>query len=154
MANSISEIKDRFTSSTLRTALNASFTAQGLVNLSGPILRHRRQLQAVSRLPALVVELGEVTGVPVGAGGLMTMRGTATCYLALGRANDEALFDAAEQYVDALRAAVESTLSGEFQRLRFSGAVIEGEAYSEAGPTVRLVPVRFDYDWLYGSGER
>lgn len=154
MANALSAVKDQFTATTFRDALNTTLITHSLAGLgSQPIRRHRRQLRLAPSLPALCVELGEVTARDVGAGGLRAMAGLATFHLALGRADETALFDLVEPYIDALREAVETHLSDGFQRLTFAGTNAEGEVYADTGIGLRLVPVRFAWLWLYHAGE-
>lgn len=153
MANAISAIKDQFTSEPTRTALNSVLASRGLAAIRGPIRRHRRQLRAAAGLPALAAELGRLEAVNVAAGGLRALTGELVYLLALGGADDTDLFDRLEQYIDAVREAVETTLAAGFQRLEFAGADVEGEVIADAGVSIRLVPLRFTYTWLYRAGE-
>jgi hypothetical protein len=110
-------------------------------------------LRGTARFPALAVELGAVRSEQVAAGGLRALRGTATYYLAAGQADEAGLLANAEQYIDALRQTVEVTLQADFQRLSFAGANVEGEPLTEAGLAVRLLPVSFEFEWLYNEGD-
>jgi hypothetical protein len=150
MSGVITDIKDQFLSDAASAAYDAAFDAGSLPDLGGsPLRRHRLLLRYAATYPALAVELGRVTGRRDGGGGLRSVRGTATLYLAIGRADETVLIEQAEAYADALREAVETTLTGGFESLTFSGALVEGEVYAEGGVPLRLVPVSFDFVWLY-----
>lgn len=148
MATGTHDIETLFLGEAALAAYNAALTARGLTPLAG-LRRHRRLLKGAGRYPLVAVELGEVTGQREGVGGLCSLRGRMTLHLALGAADGDSLVAQAPVYVDALREAVEEALSGEFQVLRFGGAQPEGEPFAERGVALRLVPLWFEFTWLY-----
>ena len=152
MGSAVATVKAAFAATAVRDAITANFTSAGLPVLAGPLATQRRQLRYAAGYPAAAVELGAVTAQAEAAGGLRSVSGTATYWLALGSGADERLLRQAADAIDALRAAVESTLGESFQRLTFAGAHTEGELYSEAGVVVRLFPVQFAFQWLYVAG--
>ncbi len=154
MPGVLADLKAVFTGDDLRDALNAAVQAAGLPTFgSAPIRPHRRLLHHAARCPALALELGEVQVDSAGAGGLRRIGGQATYWLTLGDSQDTRLAERAETYLDLIRQTVESELAGQLHRLVFAGARVEGEPWREAGPPVRLYPVRFAFDWLYQTGE-
>lgn len=155
MPGSIAAIKDLFCNDDIRHHLDERLAAHSLPTLGEgrPILRHRLQLASAAALPALAVELGEVDAGDVGAGGLRALRGVATLWFAVGRADEAGLLAQIEGLIDALREAVETGLAGEFQRLTFAGAAVEGVPWRDGPVPLRLVPVRFRFEWLYDEGE-
>lgn len=148
MATGTHDIEVLFLGEAALTAYNAALTARGLEPLAG-LRRHRRLLRGAARYPLAAVELGDVVGQREGAAGLCSLRGRVTLYVALGAADGDALLAQASGYVDALRQAVEETLGSEFQRLAFGGSRPEGESFAERGIALRLVPLWFDYVWMY-----
>jgi len=148
MATGTHDIEALFLGEAALTAYNSALTARGLSPLAG-LRRSRRLLKGAARCPLAAVELGEVTGQREGVGGLCSLRGRVTLYVALGAVDGDVLLAQASGYVDALRQAVEETLGGEFQRMAFGGARPEGEAFAERGVAMRLIPLWFDYTWMY-----
>jgi len=159
MTGPLAELKGLFGSEALREALNARLVTAGLPQLAPvPIARHRAQLRSAARLPALAVELGQVTGRPEGAGGLASLRGTATYWLAVGATGDTVLLDRLAAMLEVLRDTVATALAGHLAGLCFAAAGVEGETWQEGAVALRLAPLRFDFIWLYepvtaGSGE-
>lgn len=136
------------TSEALRAAVNSRLSAAGLPPVNLPFRRHRRLLREAGTLPAVALELGELAGRAV-ATGLRALDGEATWWLALGGADEYHLLPRAVAAGDALREAIEATLTGELQRLAFAGSLVEGELWREGGAPIRLIPVRFAVTWLY-----
>ncbi len=150
MTGPLADLKSLFCSDALRDALNARLTLAGLPSLAPvPIARHRRQLRSAARYPALAVELGAVTGRLEGAGGLASLRGTATYWLAVGAPGDNVLLERLAAALEVLRDTLATELAGKLTGLRFASAGLEGEVWQEGAVALRLAPLRFDFIWLY-----
>ena len=142
MSTTLSAIKDALAGATLLTAINAKLTAASLPTCSTTfgIQRHERLLLEATKLPALAVTVGTAR-----AGtrytGAYDMVATATYHLVVADSGDKVLMGKVEQYVDCLRAAVETT----FSALYWVESDAEGQCYSaDNGVPVRLLTVRFD----------
>jgi hypothetical protein len=152
VANALTAIAEQFSSTELRDAIDANWSAAGLPTLGAAILTSRRLLRERGRYPALAVELGEVSSRSEGSGGLRSMRGEATYTLTVGAADEPALLARLQPMLDGLRQAVETTLADGFQLLAFCGTAPEGERETAGGVPVRTTTLRFSYCWLYEVG--
>ncbi len=152
MAGALTTLKATCLSAALRGALDAALTAADLPPLAAPLLRHRRLLDTTPGYPAVAVELAQVTGRPAAAGGLAALSGEVTWWLAWAAGDPATGLAQLEAATDALRAALETALAGEFQRFWFAGATVEGEVTAAGALTRWLAPLRFGFLWLYEAG--
>ncbi|MCC7494871.1 MAG: hypothetical protein IT204_21150 [Fimbriimonadaceae bacterium] len=150
MPDHLSALRELFAGTALREAYNAVLAARGLAGLSAtPILSSRRELRGAGRWPALACELGSVASQREGAGGLRSLRGEATWWLALAAPADETLAARAAAYLDSLREALEATLPAALQRFECSALELGGEPLREVGLAAHLYSLRGRYCWLY-----
>lgn len=149
MASALAEVAGRFTAEDLVADLQTAFVA---ASLGSPLVVPRRKLEQAARYPALAFELGAFETRSVGAGGLRAMVGEGVWWLAMAADDETLLLTRLRTATDLVRQTVEAALAGEFQRCECSAAAPEGEVARQAGLTLRLVPVRFTYHWLYQSG--
>ena len=150
MSDALVTLKGLFCADSLRDALNERLADANLPTLAAvPIARHPRLLRSAARYPALAVELGQVSGQLEGSGGLSSLRGVATWWLAAGAAGEAVVLERLEAMLDALREGLAAELAGQLDRFTLAAAGVEGELWQEGSVALRLAPLRFDFVWLY-----
>lgn len=151
----IATLKAPLYASDLVTAINTKLTAASLPLLSTSygIQRDRAMLWAAPSLPAVAVTIDQVTN----SGGLSVDRevvATATFWMLVADTSEPGVLADAETYPDCLRAAVEATCAGSYNRFRWVSTDVEGQrATNDAQLPVRLQSVRFELrDYLDNEG--